>query len=156
VAVGSDVISWATAISTNASNGRKIIFRYAEQLSPTFEPGSQPIRIIIVWRYHSDTGQPIPDEHQRMNQMEDALESALDPEGFATLALVSTGEDLREWTYYSKSEDEFMARLNFALTEAPGYPIEIHIAPDPNWDVYEQFRCSVKRERRLIDRFQEK
>jgi hypothetical protein len=146
VAVGSDVISWATATSTNASNGRKIIFRYAELFSPTFERGSQPIRIIIVWKYHSDTGQPISDEHQRMNQMEDALESALDPDGFATLALVSTGEDLREWTYYSKSEDQFMARLNFALAEAPRYPIEIHIAADPNWDLYEQFRNSMKKE----------
>jgi hypothetical protein len=146
VAVGSDVISWATAISINASNGRKIIFRYAEQFSTTFERGSQPIRIIIVWKYHSDGGQPIPDEHQRMNQMEDALESALGQDGFATLALVSTGEDLREWTYYSKSEDEFMARLNFAFTEAPRYPIEIHIAVDPNWGVYEQFRNSMKKE----------
>ena len=146
MAVGSDVTSWATAISTNASNGRKFIFRYAEQFSPTFERASQPIRIIIVWKYHSDTGQPISDEHQRMNQMEDALESALDPDGFATLALVSTGEDLREWTYYSKSEDEFMARLNFAFVEAPRYPIEIHIAADPNWDLYEQFRNSIKKE----------
>jgi Family of unknown function (DUF695) len=146
VAVGSDVTSWATAISKNASNGRKIIFRYAEQFSPTFERKSQPIRIIIVWRYHSESGQPVSDEHRRMNEMEDALESALDPNGFTTLALVSTGEDLREWIYYSKSEDEFMARLNFAFTEAPRYPIEIHIAADPNWDTYEQFRKSMKKE----------
>lgn len=44
-----------------------------------------------------------------MNLLEDALESVLKEDGFATLALVSTGEDLREWTYYAKSEDEFMA-----------------------------------------------
>ena len=80
-----------------------------------------------------------------MNQMEDGLEAALGPGPFATLALVSTGEDLREWTYYSKSEDEFMARLNFAFADAaPRYPIEIHIAHDPNWEMYEQFRSSVR------------
>jgi hypothetical protein len=146
VAVDSDVISWATAISTNAGNGRKIVFRYAEQFSPIFERAIQPIRIIIAWKYHSESGQPMPEEHQRMNQMEDALELALDQNCFATLALVSTGEDLREWTYYSKSEDEFMARLNFALTDAPRYPIEIHIAYDPGWEVYEQFRASMKKE----------
>ena len=146
MAVGSDVVSWATAISTNASNGRKIIFRYAEQFNATFERESQPIRIIIVWRYHSDTGQPTSDEHQRMNELEDILESAFEHSDLATLALVSTGEDLREWTYYSKSEGEFMARLNFAFTEAPRYPIEIHIAADPNWDTYEQFRKSMKKE----------
>ena len=47
-----------------------------------------------------------------MNQVEDMLESVLKEDGFATLALLSTGEGLREWTYYSKSETEFMARLN--------------------------------------------
>jgi hypothetical protein len=119
VAVGSNVTSWATAISTNTSNGRKIFFRFAEQFDQTFERGTQPIRTIIVWKYHSESGQPILEEHQRMNQMEDALELALDQNCFAMLALVSTGENLREWTYYSKSEDEFLARLNFALTDTP-------------------------------------
>ena len=31
MAVGSDVKMWATAISTNVLNGRKIIFRYARE-----------------------------------------------------------------------------------------------------------------------------
>jgi len=144
MAVGSDVQMWATAISTNAHNGRKIIFRFAKTFEPTFDRASQPIRIIIVWKYRSERGgQPIADDHQRMNLMEDALESALDEDGFATLALVSTGEDLREWTYYAKSEDEFMARLNFAFAEVSTLPIEIHIACDPNWDMYEQFKEGV-------------
>jgi hypothetical protein len=146
VAVGSDVISWATAISTNSANGRKIIFRYAEQLSPTFERKDQPVRIIIVWRYKSNSGQPVSEEHRRMNEMEDELESVLGQTSFATLAMVSTGEGLREWTYYAKPENEFMARLNFALTDKPRYPIEIHIAHDPNWDTYQEFRSSMKKQ----------
>lgn len=106
MAVGSDVITWATAVSTNSQNGRKIIFRYAEQLNPTFDPASQPIRSIIVWKYESENGQPIAEEHQRMILLEDALESALEEEHCATLAMVSTGEGLREWTYYAKSDNE--------------------------------------------------
>jgi len=51
MADGSDVQKWATAISTNSHNGRKIIFRYAEQFTPTFDRGSQSIRVIIVWKY---------------------------------------------------------------------------------------------------------
>jgi hypothetical protein len=98
MAVGSDVLTWATATSSNADNGRKIVFRYAEQFSPAFDRASQPIRIIIVWKYQSESGQPIAEDHQRMNLLEDALESAIEEDRFATLALVSTGEDLREWT----------------------------------------------------------
>jgi len=108
---------WATAISTNAHNRRKIIFRYAKELSASFDQASQPVRIIIVWKYQSEDGQPAAEVYRPMNLLEDALESALDQDRFATLALVSTGEGLREWTYYARSEDEFTARLNYALPE---------------------------------------
>jgi hypothetical protein len=144
MALDSDVQMWATAISTNAGNGRKIIFRYAKELSPTFDRASQPIRIIIVWRYKSDRGMPNWDDHQQMNLLEDTLEPVLGEDRFATLALVSTGEDLREWTFYVKSEDEFFTRLNRALGGMPRFPIEIHTASDPTWDMYEQFKAGVR------------
>ena len=147
MAVGSDVLTWATAVSSNSHNGRKIIFRYAEQLSPAFDRATQAVRVIIAWKYHSENGQPITQDHQRMILLEDALESALEEDHFATLALVSTGEELREWTYYAKSENEFLARLNYALAAMPAFPIEIHSASDPNWELYEQFKMGVKENR---------
>ncbi|MFZ1086325.1 MAG: DUF695 domain-containing protein [Terracidiphilus sp.] len=140
----SDVKTWATAISTDSQTDRQIIFRYAETFSHTFIRATQPIRIIIVWKYQSERGQPMVEELQLMYLLEDALESVLDQNQFATLALVSTGEDLREWTYYAKSEDEFMARLNFAFIGMSAFPIEIHIAHDPQWETYEQFRAGIR------------
>lgn len=80
-----------------------------------------------------------------MNSFEDVLESALKDEGFATLALVSTGEQLREWIYYAKSETEFMARLNYALAGMPPFPIEIDTAYDSSWDTYDRFKAGLKR-----------
>ena len=140
----SHVRKWATAISTNVRSGRKIIFRYAQEFSPTLDRDSLPVRVIIVWRYQSDSGQPNSGEHQRMNLLEDALDPVLNADHFATLALVSTGEKLREWTYYAASEDGLMTRLNHALAEMEEFPIEIHTALDPKWTVYEQFKASVK------------
>ncbi len=73
------------------------------------------------------------------------LSSRFSNEGsFATLAMVSTGEDLRGWTYYAESEDEFIALLNDALAGMAEFPIEIHIARDPKWTIYEEFRAKVK------------
>ena len=63
-----------------------------------------------------------------MDAMEDLLTAAVEADGFSSLALVSTGEDLREWIYYTKSEDGFLARLNRALGGHPAFPIEIHTA----------------------------
>lgn len=147
MAVDSNVRTWATAISTNANNGKRIIFRYAKELHLGFDPASQPIRIIVVWKYESDTGQPLAEDHERMNQFEDILEAALNRDGFATLALVSTGEGLREWTYYAQTEEEFMARLNYAFAGLPEFPIEIHTAYDPSWEPYEHFKAGVKENR---------
>ena len=135
-----DVEVWATAISTNSTNGRRIIFRYVKKLRPSFDRSVQPDRIIIVWKYVSENGQPNPDEHSDMNQLEDALERVLQGSQVATLALVSTGENLREWTYYAQSEDVFIERLNLALEDMPPFPIEIHTAHDPTWSMYTRFR----------------
>ena len=79
-----------------------------------------------------------------MNQFEDRLESVLKDDSFATLALVSTGENFREWIYYAKSENEFEARFDYALDGMPTFPIEIHIASDPTWDTYQRFKAGIK------------
>ena len=81
---------------------------------------------------------------QRMNLLEDTLESVLKDDSFATLALVSTGENFREWIYYAKSESEFEARFDYALDGMPTFPIEIHIASDPTWDTYQRFKADIK------------
>ncbi len=144
MAADSIVLMWATAISTHAQSGRKIIFRFAKELNPAFDRASQPIRIIIVWKYESATGMPATEERERMELLEDALEPLLEHDGIATLALVSTGENLREWTYYAKSEQGFAARFDYAITEMPELRIEIHSTNDPDWDMYEQFKAGVK------------
>jgi hypothetical protein len=143
VASESNVAVWATAKSTHSGNGRIIVFRFAKEFKPHFDRTSQPDRIILVWKYESETGQPMFDEHQRMNDLEDMLEPSVYEGEFATLALVSTGENLREWIYYARSEDEFMSRLNEALA-GTAFPIEIHTAVDPTWENYEEFVRNLK------------
>jgi len=133
-----NVETWATAISTHSGNGRQIIFRFAKDFSPMFEFASQPDRVILVWKYESETGQPLSEDHQQMNLLEDALEPITEEGDFATLALVSTGENLREWIYYSRNGDEFIDRLNVALDRSPAFPIDVHVTSDPTWANYKE------------------
>jgi hypothetical protein len=137
------VSSWATAISRHSGNGREIIWRFAETLNPAFDTRLLPDRIIIVWRYEPKTGLPTAEHHAEMNSFEHLLGPITETEHFAILVLVSTGEGLREWTYYAKSSDEFVDRLNVALRAGPAFPVEIHVASDPTWSMYCEFRTGV-------------
>jgi hypothetical protein len=137
--------TWGTATSKNNETGRVIIFRYISDFSPGFDRSNQPVRAIIVWKYKGTNGMPVPRERERMDAMEDLLGPVLEADGFSTLALVSTGEEVREWIYYAKSEDGFFARVNQALGGQPPFPIEIHISADPKWSNYQEFMDGLQR-----------
>lgn len=134
---------WATAISRNESAGTTIVYRYIKEFRKDFARDKQPDRIIVVWRYQGGKGMPSPEERARMDELEDAL-APLQADGFSTLALVSTGDNLKEWTYYAQKEDEFFRRLNDVLHAKKSFPIEIHASPDPTWTTYERFATGVK------------
>jgi hypothetical protein len=73
----------------------------------------------------------------------DLLKPALESSWFATLAMVSTGESLRKWLYYVRSEAKFLGKLNAAIGREPRFPIEIHVAEDAKWSTYEKFRSGI-------------
>src|SRR5258706_13820757 len=100
-AMADDDTVWATATSRNGE--RAIIFRFVETLPTATQPATQPHRIIIQWKYSSDSGMPSQAEVKRMYELEDLLYPAVHEDGFATLALISTGENLREWIFYARS-----------------------------------------------------
>lgn len=135
---------WATAVSRNENQGTAIVFRYIQEFPKDYSRAQQPDRIILMWRYQGDKGMPSVDERAQMDELEDAL-APLQEKGFSTLALVSTGNDLKEWTYYARSADSFLRRLNLALHSKPEFPIEIHASPDPSWATYERFIAGVKK-----------
>jgi Family of unknown function (DUF695) len=136
--------TWATAVSKNAAGNRAIIFRFKKDFAAGFDRLSQPDCVILVWKYRSDRGMPPKEERVSMDAMEDLLQPLEESNGFATLAIVSTGEDLREWTYYTASESDFIKRMNQLLAGNPRFPIEIHSGPDPTWQSYETFRKTVR------------
>ena len=139
-----DTAIWATAVSKNQLNGRAIIFRYAKDFRAGFTKSAFPHRVILVWRYESPSGMPTVQERQMMDRMEDAISPLVNKPGFSVLALVSTGENLREWIYYTKSDHEFLQAMNQAHGAQPRFPIEVHAAQDSNWSTYQKFREGVR------------
>lgn len=139
-----EVASWATAVSKQEGTGRAIVFRYAKEFRVGFKKPDFPDRVILVWKYKSDSGMPAPKEREAMDRMEDLFGPLVEKSGVSVLTLVSTGENLREWIFYAKAEQEFLAALNKALTGQPRFPIEVHAGRDPDWSSYERFRKGVR------------
>lgn len=133
--------SWGTIVTH--SDEMAIIYRYVDAFHDDWDLSSQPDRIIIAWRYEDETGMPAPNEREHMEELEAALAPVVEEGGFATLALVSTGENLREWIYYTQSGEEFFNRLNTALASRPKFPIEIRSAADPAWSTYAGFMAAL-------------
>lgn len=139
-----EITSWATAVSKQPGTDRTIVFRYAKDFRKGFQRSTFPDRVIIVWKYKSDSGMPVQAEREAMDRMEDLLAPLVGNSGVSVLALVSTGENLREWIFYARTEREFLADLNKVLTGQPRFPIEIHAGSDPEWASYERFRKGVR------------
>ena len=143
-ALSAEVTQWATATSTQQGTGRTIVFRYAKEFRMGFKPTTLPDRVIIVWKYQSETGMPSTEERKSMDRLEDLIPQLVDSDGQSVLSLVSTGENLREWIFYTRSKQYFVGTLNSALGSQPRFPIEIHASPDPTWANYNEFKRSVR------------
>ena len=135
---------WATATSTRPSDGHAVVYRVVKEFAPGFEQSALPMRFTFLWRYESSTGMPAPSERESMDRMEDLISSRLSSTGTAALVLVSTGEGIRRWIYYAKSKEAFVAELERALSPAPRFPVELHVAEDRDWSSYKAFKQALQ------------
>lgn len=131
--------SWDIIESQDTKNDRVIIFRYLKDFSSSFNRSTLPVRVIITWEYRSKNSMPNDVDNAQMIAFEDLLHPAVRKNSLSTLVLVSTGDGLKEWIYYTKSENEFIKELNNTLKYIKPFPIQIHIANDPMWNSYDDF-----------------
>lgn len=136
---------WSTAVATRPSDGHRIIYRYRSEFGPSYKRASYPDRVIIAWSYQSANGMPSKTERESMDRMEDLLTPFVEKTPLSILALVSTGEGHREWVYYTRSQSEFMTKVNEALRGHPRFPVEIDLSKDPEWSRYEEFKRNVQK-----------
>lgn len=137
--------TWATATATRPSDGRVIVYRFIQEYRPTFDRSKYPIRVTVSWRYNSATGMPSVQERESMDRFEDQFMPLIETGSLASLALVRTGNDLREWTFYANSEPAFRKKLQQVVKSNAGAPIEVVAEREPRWDTYDQFVRGIRR-----------
>jgi hypothetical protein len=129
--------SWALAEASD--DGRPLVFRFRTGFPSTVKRSRFPLMIAITWRFESDSGMPSNREKASMDDLEESLSHVVESTGKAVLTVIVTGNEVREWQFYTRSQDEFMRLLNQALAGKPRFPIEISTDDDPDWEAYSKF-----------------
>jgi len=99
------------------------------------------IRVEITWRYVGEKdGMPDVATSQLMEEVQDALAAVFAKDPVAVLTGIYTGDNRRDWVFYTLSTHIFQRKINEALEPFPALPLDIYAENDPDWAEYAEMR----------------
>jgi len=121
-------------------DGAPLLFRFRSSI-PVRDTNEFPFLISILWIFDGDRNGGMPDDKTlaMMDRVEDALD-AVDNSGAAFLMVVVTGNNRREWIWYTNSRERYMALVNRALPRQQKFPLDFATSEDPSWGTYRSIR----------------
>ena len=127
---------WKNAESKN--HDTPFLLRFRPHLQKFITTKNYNQRLGIVWHYNSNGRSFMPTEYvlKQMQNFEDALIDILEQDAQSVLAIVYTGQNKREWQWYSIDVDEAYKRLNLVLPDFEKLSIEVSAEIDPEWQEY--------------------
>ena len=78
-----------------------------------------------------------------MDSLEDTVERVAPSK--ATLAVVSTGNNLRRWVYYTESASNFIEAVRAVQSRAADVSLDFETAADPGWTFHDSLVRSIRR-----------
>ena len=131
---------WWTS-PTESENGRLIIVTGRGGIDEVRNSGKDNIRVEVTWKYPGDaTGMPDYPTSKVMEAVQDAMTKAFDKDPVAVLTGIYTGDDERNWIFYTRSIHIFEKKINEALADFDLLPINIYTENDPDWQEYDEMR----------------
>lgn len=103
------------------------------------------IRVEVTWSYDGDaSGMPSDDVSRLMEQVQEVLEETFRKDPVAVLTGVFTGDNERNWIFYTLSTHIFGRKLNESLEQFPLLPLSIYTENDPDWLEYDEMnQCRI-------------
>lgn len=131
---------WWTS-PTESENGRLIMVTGRRDVDSFMNNPKFNIRVEVTWKYQGDrNGMPDKVTSELMEAVQDALQTAFDKDPVAVLTGIYTGDDRRDWVFYTLSTHIFGRKLNEALAQFDLLPIEIYTENDPDWAEYREMK----------------
>src|SRR5882672_3374519 len=121
------------AIAHAEEDGMPLLFRYRNEL-PVKDTAQCPFLVSMLWIYDGEatTGMPDNEVLGQMERFEDVLDS-IDNSAAGFLMVAVTGNNRREWIWYTANTARFMALLNNAMQGRPKFPLDLSASEDPGW-----------------------
>ena len=135
---------WWTA-PAESEIGNLILVTGRRGLDPVIETGHYRYRIEVTWPYEGDAkGLPQYEDSKMMETVTDALNNSFDRDPVAVLTGIYTGDNQRNWVFYTRSLHIFQRKFNEALAPFPALPLQFEAEEDPEWQEYrEMCQCEV-------------
>lgn len=131
---------WWTS-PTESESGRLVMVTGRRALENVIASGKYNIRVDISWRYQGDaSGMPDEITSELMEAVQESLEATFKKDPVGILTGVYTGDDERDWVFYTKNLHIFQYRLNEALSSFELLPLEISAEEDPQWNEYHEMK----------------
>ena len=128
------------AMSHAEEDGQPVLLRFRSGL-PVKETTRFPFLISILWIYDGSKNGGMPDDRTlaMMDRVEDSLDW-IDESGEAFLMVAVTGNNRREWIWYTNNRERYMALVNRSLPRQTKFPIDFTTSEDPSWLTYKSIR----------------
>jgi len=121
-------------------NGFPIIYKFVNEFPHEDLRSKYPRLVVVSWEYDGSrkNGMPENSVNEKMMQLEDALEEGIENLGISTHVYSRTGNNLKEFVYHIRNDEEFIEALNSTLSSHKRYPIEITFYEDKEWKDFKE------------------
>ncbi len=131
---------WWTS-PTEGENGSLIMVTGRRDVEKFRDNPKYSIRVEVSWKYDGESnGMPDTATSQLMEEVHDALLAVFAKDPVAVMTGIYTGDNRRDWVFYTLSTHIFQKKINEALAAFPLLPLEIYAENDPDWAEYAEMR----------------
>lgn len=98
-------------------------------------------RIEVIWNYNGGSnGMPDRPTSELMEQVQEVFEKEFTRDPVAVLTGIYTGDNRRDWVFYTSSLHIFQRKLNEMLAPFPTLPLQFEAEEDPDWEEYREMK----------------
>lgn len=134
--------NWWTA-PAQSEDGRLIMVTGRKDVKQFRDNPRFTIRVEVKWSYKGDaSGMPDKTTSELMEEATENIQKILRRDPVAVMTGIFTGDDQREWIFYTLSTNIFQKKINEALSDMPVLPLEIYCENDPDWAEYDEMAAA--------------